>query len=225
MAGAHPDPGPHAGGPAGSGVVSDPHGGANLLERRDGALLRYRGTIPRINPVVLADIAQAQTRLDRMARRVPLQAPWSAPHAGRRDGVTLATWLSRNVATRTARELLTVAVRAVWACEPDELSLLHALFYLHSGGGFDSLIGTSGGAQQDRVVGGTQLLATGLASRLGPRVLLGRPVRAIHSDADTVTVVAGDGEGWRAPGWSWRCRRRWPVNSTTTRCCRPPAPH
>lgn len=172
--------------------------GANLLERRDGALLRYRGTIPRINPVVLADIAQAQTRLDRMARRVPLQAPWSAPHAGRRDGLTLATWLSRNVATRTARELLTVAVRAVWACEPDELSLLHALFYLHSGGGFDSLIGTSGGAQQDRVVGGTQLLATGLASRLGPQVLLGRPVRAIHSDTDTVTVVAGDGEGWRA---------------------------
>lgn len=172
--------------------------GANLLERRDGGLLRYRGTIPRINPVVLADIGQAQTRLDRLARRVPLQAPWRAPHAGHQDAVTLGTWLRRNVATRTARELLTVAVRAVWACEPHELSLLHALFYLHSGGGFASLIGTSGGAQQDRVVGGTGLLATGLAARLGDRVLLGRPVHAIRAGGDAVTVTARTGDSWHA---------------------------
>lgn len=171
--------------------------GANLLERRNGGLLRYRGNIPMINPLVLADVGQAQARLDRLARRVPLDTPWAGPGAAHQDSMTFASWLSRNVGTRAARELLTVAVRAVWACEPDDVSLLHVLFYLHSGGGWDSLIGTSGGAQQDRVVGGTQLLATGLAAGLGDRLLLDRPVRRITCDAAGVTVTAG-GDALRA---------------------------
>ena len=44
----------------------------------DGTLTRYRGTIPRIGPHVLADVAQAQLKLDRLAKTVPLDAPWTA---------------------------------------------------------------------------------------------------------------------------------------------------
>lgn len=171
--------------------------GASLLERRDGRLLRYRGTIPAINPLVLADVGQAQARLDRMARHVPLDAPWTAPHARRHDAITFATWLARNVGTSMARDLLRVAIKAVWACEAEDVSLLHVLFYIHSGGRFDDLLGTSGGAQQDRVVGGTQLLATDLAAALGDRVLLGRPVRRIGYDDAGVVVTADGGDELR----------------------------
>src|SRR3954470_16620217 len=45
--------------------------GENLL-RFGSTQARYRGAIPRINPVTLADMAQAQTRLDRLARQIPL---------------------------------------------------------------------------------------------------------------------------------------------------------
>src|SRR5688572_16120956 len=51
--------------------------GENLIEY-GGRLRRYRGTIPRINPAVLLDVERAQRRLNRMARRVPLEAPWEA---------------------------------------------------------------------------------------------------------------------------------------------------
>ena len=54
--------------------------GENLL-RFGGSQARYRGTIPRISPMTLADMAQAQTRFDRLARRVPLEAPWAADRA------------------------------------------------------------------------------------------------------------------------------------------------
>src|ERR671916_3254623 len=54
--------------------------GENLIEYR-GRLRRYRGTIPNINPVVLVDVERAQRRLNRMARSVPLDAPWDAPRA------------------------------------------------------------------------------------------------------------------------------------------------
>lgn len=50
--------------------------------------------------------------------------------------------------------------------------------------------GTRGGAQQDRVVGGSQLVPLGLAAALGERVRLGQPVRRIDHAVDHVTVHA-----------------------------------
>ena len=69
--------------------------------------------------------------------------------------------------TRKAREMLRVAGRTVWGAEPEEMSLLHALFYMRSAGGLDVLLDVEGGAQQDRITGGSALLATKLAERLG----------------------------------------------------------
>jgi monoamine oxidase len=165
--------------------------GHNQFEHR-GRLTRYRGAIPRVNPLALADVAQAQARLDRMARQVPLDAPWRAPRAARWDAQTLATWIARNTVTPLAREFLTLMCEAVFSAEPAELSLLHVLFYLHAGGGFDALIETDGGAQQDRIVGGSQRIAQGLAEELGDRVVLDAPVRRIAQD-DTGLVVEADG--------------------------------
>ena len=164
--------------------------GENVIEWR-GEKRRYHGAIPRINPAILADVAQAQVRLDRMARSVPLEAPWEAERAIRWDAQTFATWLARNVATAGARTLFEIAVEAVWAQEPSDLSLLHVLFYTHSGGGFDALIGTSGGAQQDRFVGGSQRVAVRVAEALGDeRIARQAPVRRIVHGSDGVTLVA-----------------------------------
>ena len=90
--------------------------------------------------------------------------------------------------TATARETFRVACRAVFSVEPADLSLLHVCFYLSSAGGWDALLDTEGGAQQDRFVGGSHALAAGLAQALGERVHLERPVRRIAQDPDGVVV-------------------------------------
>lgn len=162
--------------------------GDNLVVYR-GRHRRYRGAIPRLPVPVLADIGQAQLRLDRMAKSVPLDDPWHAARADRWDGQTVETWLRRHVRTRGARDMLRLAVRAVFAAEAADLSLLHFLFYSHSGGLLDRLLNVAGGAQESRVVGGSQILATGLADRLGV-VRLGVPVRRVVQDAGGVTVDA-----------------------------------
>ena len=185
-----------------------------------GRLSRFTGTIPRINPLVLVDVAQAQLRLNRMARRVPLDAPWEAPDAERLDAQTAATWLRRNLRTRAAARCSSWAIEAVWAAEPGDMSLLHVLFYIHSAGSLELLFDTRGGAQQDRFVGGSQLVPLRAAEALGDeRILLGAPVRRDRPRAPA---------GWWctrtaprcAPGarW-WRSRRRWPAGSPTTRRC------
>jgi monoamine oxidase len=166
--------------------------GENLLEY-GGSVRRYRGTIPRINPAVLVDVQQAQTRLNRLARKVPLDAPWEAPSAAKLDGQTMATWMSRNMVTRSGRMLLGLGVEAVWAAQPEDMSLLHVLFYIHSAGSLELLFDTEGGAQQDRFVGGSQRIALRMAEELGEeRMDLGAPVRRIEHDPDGVTVRADD---------------------------------
>jgi monoamine oxidase len=163
------------------------------LFARGGNVRRYRGTIPPINPAVLADVGQAMVRLNRMARTVPVEAPWTAPNAARWDAQTAATWMTRNVATRGARAILQMAIEGVWATDPSEPSLLHLLFYINSAGSLEALTDTEGGAQQDRFVGGSQQLSLRMAQALGEdRVVLGAIVRAVEQDADGVTVRAGD---------------------------------
>ncbi|MDV6012392.1 flavin monoamine oxidase family protein [Haloechinothrix sp. LS1_15] len=163
--------------------------GVKLFEFH-GQIHRYRGTIPRLNPLTLADIAQTQLRLDRMARRIPLDAPWNAPRAHRWDSETFASWIRRNVRTAGGRAYFTLICEAVWAVAPSDLSLLHLLFYIHSGGGIDRLISTSDGAQRWRVTGGTQRIAERMAAELGDAVELGRPVRRIAQHHNGVTVDA-----------------------------------
>jgi monoamine oxidase len=165
--------------------------GENVIEYR-GRLRRYEGAIPRVNPVVLVDIERAQRRLNRLARKVPLDAPWEAPDAQRLDGQTAASWLRRNLATSGGRMLLELGIEAVWAAQPEDLSLLHMLFYIHSAGNLDLLFETGGGAQQDRFLGGSQLIALRMAAELHDRVVLSAPVRRIRwGDGGVVVEAAG----------------------------------
>jgi monoamine oxidase len=174
------------------------HGeGENVIEYA-GRLRRYSGTIPRINPVVLIDVERAQRRLNRLAKRVPLEAPWEAPGAAALDGQTAATWMRRNLATKAGRMLLELGIEAVWAAQPEDMSLLHVLFYIHSAGSLQMLFDTEGGAQQDRFVGGSQRISMLMAEELGrENVLLGAPVRRIER-ADHGVTVSADGATVRA---------------------------
>jgi monoamine oxidase len=160
----------------------------------------YATAIPRINPLVLLDIGRAQARLESLAKRVPTDAPWTAASAERWDGQTFESWARRNTVSRGAYDLLALATEAVFAAEPGDLSLLHVLFYVRSGGTFQNLIETTGGAQQDRFVGGSALIADRLAGRLGTEIVkLGAPVSQIRVAGDkvTATTTAGEFDGKR----------------------------
>jgi len=167
------------------------HGhGHNVIEY-SGTLRRYKGTIPRIHPLVLLDVERAQRRLNRLARSVPLQAPWEAPNAANLDGQSAGTWMRRNLATKGGRTLLELGMEAVWAAQPEDMSLLHVLFYIHSAGSLEMLFDTEGGAQQDRFIGGSQLIPLRMAEALGEeRIVLGAPVRRIEHSREGVTIHA-----------------------------------
>jgi monoamine oxidase len=173
------------------GVQTFPtHTAGERLVEFEGELRRYSGRIPRVSATALADFGQAQLKLDRLARKVPLEAPWEAPDAEKLDSQTLWSWMRRNVYTKAGRSMVELVVEAVWAAQPAELSLLHVLFYIHSAGGLDLLLETEGGAQQDRFVGGSQLVSIRMAEELGDAVERSAPVRRIAHSQDGVVVTA-----------------------------------
>ena len=162
--------------------------GKNIFER-GGRTSRYKGTIPRTNPFGLIEVGTAMRKLNRMAAQLDPASPWTAPKAPRWDSETFATWMRRRVRTRAARDILRLALIGVWAAEPEDVSLLHVLFYIRSAGTLEILTDTEGGAQQDRVVGGTQLISLRMAEELGEGVVeLSSPVRRIDYGPDGVGV-------------------------------------
>jgi len=153
-----------------------------------GRTNRYRGDIPSRIPLGLLDFRIAQLRLERLARDVDLVNPAGTKRARRLDTLTVETWMRRHMRTRSGRNLMRLSIKAVLATEPSELSLLHWLFYIATGGGLDSLIRTDGGYQQDRFVGGSQAIALRLAEDLGGRVRLSTPVRRIEHGVEGVRI-------------------------------------
>jgi len=164
--------------------------GENMAENAGGQPFRHHGDDPSIGFLAQLDVDRAQRRFEDWARVVPLDRPWDAPGARRADAQTFATWIENNVRTKRGRAYYDNAVQTVFGTEPDNLSLLHTLFYVRSGGGWDHLLCTRGGAQQDRIVGGAQSMALRLAESLGDAVQLNEPVRRIVEQHGRLTLVS-----------------------------------
>jgi monoamine oxidase len=84
-------------------------------------------------------------------------------------------------------------VPALICAETTQMSLLHFLFYIKSGGMIDMLVATAGGAQESRCVGGTQELSLRLAEQLGDTIVLNAPVSRIIQTDDGVVVIHDEG--------------------------------
>jgi monoamine oxidase len=154
------------------------------------------GTAPP-DPVVAGDIAASVAQLDQMSLEVPVDSPWTAPHAEEWDRQTLDTWLRENTSgSDEFMAVATAATEAIFGCEPRELSLLYTLFYIAASGNaekpgtFERNFNTSGGAQMRRFVGGAYRIAQRVAAKLGSSVVLNSPVRSISQTSSGVTVVS-----------------------------------
>ncbi|MBB5233812.1 flavin monoamine oxidase family protein [Deinococcus budaensis] len=168
------------------------HDAGQNLAHLLGRTLRYRGLIPPLPPHVLADYALLSARFERLARQIPLEAPWTAPGAAELDAQTFESWITRHAHTPQTRALMRLYAGAVFSADASELSLLHALTYTAHGGGINGHTLTRGHALQDRILGGAQSLALRLADAL-PDVRLGCPVIRVERNEAGVTLHTPQG--------------------------------
>jgi monoamine oxidase len=165
------------------------------------ALTIYNGAVNRINTesagifeVVGAEIAEIKIELEAMAETVSLSSPWLTAQAAEWDSMTLESWLVGRTGDQTVLRYWRAQVAALFCAEAAELSLLHFLFYLKSGGMIDMLFGIEDGAQDSRIVGGSHRISVRMAEELGDAVRLNARVHTISQDADGVRVAYDGGE-------------------------------
>jgi monoamine oxidase len=157
-----------------------------------GRTRRYKGLIPKISPRAVLGIALAQLRINRMANKVPVDAPWSALQAAEWDAQPLGDWLeAHRIPSVVGHDLFEMAVRGLFAApDMNDVSLLDLLFLVHAHHKIENLFSIENGAQENLVEGGLGGLAEAVAATLGDAVHLGRPVRSLTQQADGVSVVA-----------------------------------
>jgi monoamine oxidase len=165
--------------------------GKNLIRWR-GRVRSYCSTIPRLSIIRLLDVSRIQWRFERVSRRVPVVEPWTSPIADILDSKTLEQWLRYVHASASTRELMAIVARVTWGCEPEEVSMLHAVRYVKAAGGLGRMLDVEGGAQQDRLPGGTQQIAVRMAEELVDHVVLHAVVRRIERRADGWLTVGSD---------------------------------
>jgi monoamine oxidase len=133
-------------------------------------------------------------RLKRMIESIPLDDPTRAAKADAWDALSLGEWIRANVRTKGLALTLTLVTRSIFCAEPDDLSLLHFLFYLKSGGGLDSLISAEpGGTQYLMVEGGLHAVANQLAENLGDGITYQGAATQIDQNEDCVSIVTEAG--------------------------------
>ena len=136
------------------------------------------------------EFALLEGRLKRMIGSVPLDDPASAKDAETWDAQSVGEWTRCNVRTKGLALALTLITRSVFCAEPDDLSLLHWLFYMKAGGGLDALVSAEpGGAQHLMIAGGLHQVAQRLADDLGDAIVFDSPVLALNQDEAGVSAI------------------------------------
>ena len=166
--------------------------GAHLLVDEE-RIRRYTGLIPKISPLAVITIARAQMKIDRMAKKVPLDAPWEAKRAAEWDSRSVAWWLERSgIRTDIARNLFEMAVRGLFTGDLSDVSFLHLLFLVRAHGSINTLFSIENGAQENMVEGGMGSIAQRVAAELGDSVRVSAPVRSIAQRDDRVVVTTDE---------------------------------
>lgn len=157
------------------------------------------GAVPPQDPVTLAQLLLFLNDFDSMASQIDVNNPWNATNAAKWDSQTFSQYLDARLLTPAARFLIEEASASIYSAETDELSLLYAVSYVAAAGNattkgtFERLIDTADGAQAQRVDGGTELLASQLATKLGlQNIKLNSPVASIVKAEDAYQVTTRD---------------------------------
>ncbi len=167
--------------------------GENVYVSSTLGTMKYTGTVPP-DPLILADAAVLQLRIDKMASEVPVDAPWTAKKAAEWDGITLETWLKQNTVVPAVRKVLLAYLEPAFGTDAQGMSLLFFLWFLATAGNethpgtFERSSATAGGAQDSRFVDGSGQIPLKMAAALGNRVALSAPVRKIVQTAGYVDV-------------------------------------
>lgn len=136
-------------------------------------------------------------KLNEMACSVPHETPWEAPNALELDKLSVADWISKQDISLSNIEKIgfNSSTSLTFGTPPAGVGLLHYLSWINTADcSLESLERIEDGAQETRIVGGSQIISVKMAEALDDKVQLSCPVRKIVNwDKDIVELATDQG--------------------------------
>jgi len=170
--------------------------GANIAEL-GGKRLTASGETLGLDSETQAEYDRIVKDLTKLSDQIPLDAPWTLPHAEEYDHMTADDWFQSQTKNNIVLDFLRAYVRGIFTADSYQISFLFFLFYLRSGDNYDTLYGFENAAQAWTVKETMHQVAARVAAELGRAIVLQAPVRTISQDAGGVLVNSDVG--------SWKC--------------------
>ncbi|PRP84209.1 hypothetical protein PROFUN_08409 [Planoprotostelium fungivorum] len=145
----------------------------HVIYRWKGCNTHFTGEIPPVSLSAKADLLQARMKLNRISS-IDKTKPWETPGARELDEQSIGSWIESNMWTMEAKQLVRMALRAVYGDDVGGISLLDLLTAIvGAGGSLDDLID---GPQTTRFSHGPQSISLMMARDLDHRVQLKKKV-------------------------------------------------
>ncbi len=138
-------------------------------------------------PNVQQEIESALKQLESLYSEVTEASPWKSPKAKDWDSFTFQSWIDCNIKSSAAKQFFRFMTNQGFSTEPEQISFLQMLWFFKTSHGLPSW--ALGGAQANRVDGGTQLVAERLALKLEGIIKYDEKVISIEQNDDEVQVI------------------------------------
>jgi monoamine oxidase len=160
----------------------------------------YSGDLPSAGVTGIVDLVQIITAIDQYAKAVPVDKPWTWSKAAEFDRQTADSLVRSSAADpQTAIDLVNLFFDSAYGATAAEVSALYVISQVAGFGNAKNVgslergISSKGGAQDSRIVGGSQRIAIRAAKHLDGRVVLNAAVRRIDQHKTGVTVHSDAG--------------------------------
>lgn len=165
--------------------------GDNFLNY-EGKICRYQDEPAKCLANLLQDkeiqveMERAFALLDKMFKEVSPVAPWECAQSDKWDGMTFQTWLDEHLTKEPAKQFFRFMTNQGFSTEPEQISLLQMLWFFKTSHGLPPW--ALGGAQANRVDGGTGLVALKMGEKFADQIKYKETVVKIVQDDKISTV-------------------------------------
>jgi monoamine oxidase len=155
--------------------------------------LRGRGDMAPLSPLFFADYIQMLWKWKKSIKHISPGEPWNSPLAKELDAQSMEAYIEKNAYTKAGKAFWRTFVTEALCLEPSEVSVLDFFWCITTNGSLGNALAT----EKKWMKEGAFEFACRLAVRLGERVRLNAPVRAIRYESSCAWVRT-DKEVWKA---------------------------
>ncbi|SPC62107.1 related to Monoamine oxidase A [flavin-containing] [Ustilago sp. UG-2017b] len=179
--------------------------GKSIYRSTDGKVKQYNEMIP-CGILPSLDLLMATRKINSLSKSVPAKTPCQAKHARYWDERSIGTWIDDTMWTFEAKQLIRMAIKAVYAEDSESISFLDLLATVSGAGGVIEQVLSD--AQTTRIVQGPQAISERLAARLPDgTVQLSQKVYGVHKvnekdvfgETSTYRISTKEGQHYEAP--------------------------